>query len=637
MPPKDPTPLDTDGSTHDISTAPTTPDGSLTFSPMLQALNLDDGIAFENSLRSENSTHRLVQNVCFVGAGYVGGPTAAMLALQNPQINFTVVDKDTFRINQWNSKHLPIHEQDLAEIIRKCRDGSRAFSFSNDLSTENAESSPEDISEHTDYIHIPARSPNLFFSDNIEECLGEADMIMIAVNTPTKTYGIGAGKATDMTAVESVVQDIGKYAKSGAIIVEKSTVPGGTSEFIKDILAIHRPNEIFPILSSPEFLSAGSAVQDLLHPDRILIGSSHSHTSTLAAHSLASLYHWIPSQKLIHTSTASSELSKLVSNAMLAQRISSINSISAICEAINADIDEVSLAVGLDSRIGGKYLKAGIGFGGSCFGKDIKSLIYLAERLGMDEVVAYWESVLVVNEWQRKRWVERIVKKMGGGLRGKKVVVLGYTFKRGTGDVRESLAREVIRMLGEEKPGEIVVWDDGCHRDVLKEEVKGVASARVEEDLYMACERADALLICRELEDSTKGGSEKLVDPRPFFGCPSEMDLLELRGYLSSQSCAEVDVYDPLGRLYPEPPCEEGCTKCEYGRNTNVSAEQVIDWKRIVKGMKAPRWMFDGRGVVDRTEMEKIGKDVGVEVRVVGVGVGMGMGMGGMDGRLICG
>ncbi|KAF7945657.1 uncharacterized protein EAE97_004695 [Botrytis byssoidea] len=624
MPPKDSTPLDTDGSTHDISTAPTTPDGSLTFSPMLQALNLDDGIAFENSLRNENLTRRLVRNVCCVGAGYVGGPTAAILALQNPQINFMVVDKDTFRINQWNSKHSPIHETDLPEIIRICRDGSRAFSLSNDSSTGNAESSPEDISEHTDYIHIPARSPNLFFSGNIEECLGEADMIMIAVNTPTKTYGIGAGKATDMTAVESVVQDIGKYAKSGAIIVEKSTVPGRTGEFIKDILAIHRPNEIFPILSSPEFLSAGSAVQDLLHPDRILIGSSRSHVSTLAAHSLASLYHWIPSQRLVHTSTASSELSKLVSNAMLAQRISSINSISAICEAINADVDEVSLAVGLDSRIGGKYLKAGIGFGGSCFGKDIKCLIYLAEGLGMDEVVAYWESVLVVNEWQRRRWVERIVKKMGGGLRGKKIVVLGYTFKRGTGDVRESLTREVIRMLSEEKPGEIVFWDDGCDRDVLREEVKGVTSVRVEEDLYMACEMADALLICRELENSTKGEVEELVDPRPFFGCPSEMDLLELRRYLSSQSCAEIDLDDPLGRLYSESPCEEGCTKCEYGEITNVREEQVIDWKRIVEGMKAPRWIFDGRGAVGRAEMEKVGKDVGVEVRLVGVGMGMG-------------
>ncbi|TEY73302.1 hypothetical protein BOTCAL_0080g00300 [Botryotinia calthae] len=621
MSPKDSIPLDTDESTHDISTAPTTPDGGLTFSPMLQALSLDNGIAFENSLRNENSTPHLVQNVCCVGAGYVGGPTAAILALQNPQIKFTVVDKDTSRIKQWNSKHLPIHEPGLSEIIRICRDGSRAFSISHDQSTENAESSSEEFSEHTNHIRIPSRSPNLSFSDNIEKRLGEADMIMIAVNTPTKTYGIGAGKATDMTAVESVLQNVGKYAKSGATIVEKSTVPGRTSEFIKDILAIHRPNEIFPILSSPEFLSAGSAVQDLLHPDRILIGSSSSRTSSLAAQSLASLYHWIPPQKLIHTTTASSELSKLVSNAMLAQRISSINSISAICEAINADIDEVSLAVGLDSRIGDKYLKAGIGFGGSCFEKDIKSLIYLAEGLGLDEVVVYWERVIMVNEWQRRRWVERIVRKMGGGLRGKKVVVLGYTFKQGTGDVRESLAREVIRILDEEKPGEIVVWDDGCEREVLKEEVKGVTSVKVEEGLYTACERADALLICRELENSTKRNSEEMIDPRPFFGYPSEMDLLDLRKYLLSQSCAEISMDDPLGRLYPEPPCEESCAKCEHGKSTDLREKQDIDWKRIVKGMKAPRWIFDGRGVVNRTELEKIGKDIGAEVRVVGVGM----------------
>ncbi|KAM0157921.1 hypothetical protein ACHAPG_004467 [Botrytis cinerea] len=626
MPPKDPMPLDTDESAHDTSTAPTTPDGSLTFSPMLQALSLDDGITFENSLRNESSTPHLVKNVCCVGAGYVGGPTAAILALQNPQIIFTVFDKDTSRIKQWNSKHLPIHEPGLSEIIRICRDGSRAFSISYDQSTENAESSSEEFSEHANHIRIPARSPNLFFSDNVEKCLGEADLIMIAVNTPTKTYGIGAGKATDMTAVESAVQDVGTFAKHGAIIVGKSTVPGRTGDFIKDIdidalkLAIRRPNEIFPILSSPEFLSAGSAVQDLLHPDRILIGSSSSRISSLAAQSLASLYHWIPPQNLIHTTTASSELAKLVSNAMLAQRISSINSISAICEAVNADIDEVSLAVGLDSRIGDKYLKAGIGFGGSCFGKDIKSLIYLAEGLGLDEVAAYWESVIMINEWQRRRWIERIVRKMGGGLRGKKVAVLGYTFKQGTGDVRESLARKVVRMLDEEKPGEIVVWDDGCDRKVLKEEINGIESARAEEDLYTACEMADALLICRELENSTKRKSEEKIDPRPFFGYPSEMDLLDFRKYLLSQSCAEVSMNDPLGRFYPEPPCEENCAKCEHGKDTNTGKEQDIDWKRIVKGMKTPRWIFDGRGVVNRTELENIGKDVGVEVRVVGVG-----------------
>ncbi|KAJ8067716.1 hypothetical protein OCU04_003321 [Sclerotinia nivalis] len=448
---------------------------------------------------------------------------------------------------------------------------------------------------------------------------------MIAVNTPTKTYGIGAGKATDMTAVISAVQDIGKHAKAGTIIVEKSTVPGRTGEFIKDTLAIHRPHTHFPILSSPEFLSAGTAIRDLLYPDRILIGSSLSSRS--ATNSLASLYHWLPSSKIIRTSTSSSELAKLVSNAMLAQRISSINSISAICECIDANINEVATAVGMDSRIGSKYLKAGIGFGGSCFGKDIRILMFLAEELGLQEVVRYWESVLAVNEWQRRRWVEGIVKALGGGLRGKKMVVLGYAFKKGTGDVRESLAGNVVKMLGEERPGCIVVWDDGCESEVLKEELRGLEGARVEENLYAACDGADAVLVCRELETSSTDANPELEDPRPFLNHPSEIDLLDLQNYLSSKSHSNLNKDDPLGRLYPEPACEdeENCAKCERSEQRhkgkiNTKEAQTIDWKRIIMGLKAPRWIFDGRGVIDRAEMEKIGKDIGVEARVVEVG-----------------
>ncbi|KAF7860368.1 hypothetical protein EAF04_008495 [Stromatinia cepivora] len=623
MPPKYSKSPDIDESNHDLSTAPTTPDDSLNFSPVLQALSLDDGIILEKLPMNQISAHHLLGNICFVGAGYVGGPTAAILALQNPRIKFTVIDKDSLKIKQWNSKHLPIHEPGLPEIIRICRDGSRAFSLSND-SSKDVESFSGGLAERNHHVHIPARSPNLFFSDNIEMSLREADLIMIAVNTPTKTYGIGAGKATDMMAVISAVQDIGKYAKAGTIIVEKSTVPGRTGEFIKNTLAIHRPHTNFPILSSPEFLSAGTAIRDLLYPDRILIGSSPSRTSNPAANSLASLYHWLPSSKIVHTSTSSSELAKLVSNAMLAQRISSINSISAICESIDANADEVATAVGMDSRIGCKYLKAGIGFGGSCFGKDIRSLVFLAEELGLDEVVAYWGSVLAVNEWQRRRWVEGIVKALGGGLGRKRLVVLGYAFKRGTGDVRESLAGEVVRMLGEERPGCIVVWDDGCESEVLKEELRGVEGARVEEDLYVACEGADAVLVCRELETPSTDANSELEDPRPFSNNPSEIDLLNIRNYLSSVSDSNLDKDDPLGRLHPEPACEdeENCTKCEHEHKMkkNTKKAQTIDWKRIITGMKAPRWIFDGRGIIDSAETEKIGKDIGVEVRVVGVG-----------------
>ncbi|RAL65817.1 hypothetical protein DID88_005480 [Monilinia fructigena] len=600
----------------DISTAATTPYGNVTFSPILQSLNLDDEALL--GVPAETSAHHAMSNVCFVGAGYVGGPTAAILALQNPSIVFTVVDKNSSRINQWNSRHLPVQEPGLPEIVRLCRDGSKDFSFFNGISTEHIDVISEKSLEHNENIYIPARSPNLFFSDRIEMFLRAADVIMIAVDTPTKTYGTGAGKATDMTAIESVVKAIGKHAKSGVIIVEKSTVPGKTADFIRETLEIHRPHEIFPIISSPEFLTAGTAVNDLLYPDRILIGASRDFHH--AATSLASLYHWIPSSNIIHTSTSSSELAKLVSNAMLAQRISSINSISAICECVGADIEEVSEAVGMDRRIGDKYLKAGIGFGGSCFGKDIRNLIYLAESLGLVEVVMYWESVLMVNEWQRKRWVKTIVERMGGGLRGKKIAVLGYAFKRGTGDVRESLARDVIGMLDEERPREIAVWDDGCDVEVLRKELKRFEGARVEKDPYAACKRADAVLICRELESSSRDMRSKMDDMRPFLNNPSEMELLNFQNFLSLKVQSTLEKNDPLGRLYREAACEEDCMKCKQSGKINTSEGAKIDWNRIMMGIKAPRWIFDGRGVLDMAELEKVGKDLGVEVRVVRVG-----------------
>lgn len=303
---------------------------------------------------------------------------------------------------------------------------------------------------------------------------------------------------------------------------------------------------------------------------------------------------------------------------MLAQRISSINSISVICEYTGADIDEVSKAVGRDRRIGNEYLKAGIGFGGSCFAKDVKSLIYLAEGLGLEEVAMYWESVLIINEWQRKRWMKGIVGKMGGGLREKRIVVLGYAFKKGTGDMRESLARDVVEMLVDERPGEIVVWDDGCEIEVLRKELESFKNARVEGDLYTACEGADAVLVCRELERSSS--NLQLMDPRPFTIYPSEVDVLDLKVFLSSKSDSDSVYRDSLGRLYPEQACEENCVKCEQREKTHSREQRSIDWKRIVTGMNAPRWIFDGRGVVDRAELEKIGKDIGAEIRIVGVG-----------------
>ncbi|PQE09210.1 UDP-glucose 6-dehydrogenase protein [Rutstroemia sp. NJR-2017a BBW] len=532
-----------------------------------------------------------------------GGPTAAILALNNPLITFSVLDKDPLRIRQWNSKHLPIHETGLPEIIRICRDGTRSFTLS-----RNPDISKEEL-------HIPARAPNLFFSTDVEKCMREADMIIIAVNTPTKNYGIGAGKATDMTAVEAVVRDVARWARDGTVLVEKSTVPCRTGEFIAGLLRTHRPTHTFPILSNPEFLSAGTAIQDLLSPDRVLIGSSPTSPSPHATHHLTSLYHFLPPAKIIHTSLASSELSKLVSNAMLAQRISSINSIACIAEHLWARIREL-----------------GIG-----------CLVYLAEGLGLHEVAGYWRGVVGMNEWVRRRWVERVVGCVGGGmagLRGKRVAVLGWAFKRGTGDVRESVAGEVLAGVLGERPDEVRVWDGGCEGEVLREEVRGLEGrerVRVEEGLYAACEGADVLLICRELEDPIPSPEEpkgEVKEPISFTGLyPTEMELLQLSKTLSSISGAGEA--DPLNRLNPEPACEPDCEKCERekkDRDRKTKGEGRTDWKRIIKGMNTPRWIFDGRGVLDKGVMEKIGRELGVEVRVVGVGSGCDF-EGGMGGR----
>ncbi|PQE14941.1 UDP-glucose 6-dehydrogenase protein [Rutstroemia sp. NJR-2017a WRK4] len=614
-------PSNLDNDLHDLSTAPTTPDGSLTCSPVLRNLTLDDEISVGNNDAAtimSSSPYSTLKNVCCVGAGYVGGPTAAILALNNPLIKFSVLDKDPLRIQQWNSKHLPIHETGLPEIIRICRDGTRSFTLPSNPDLKGGVMKED--------IHIPARSPNLFFSTDVEKCMREADMIIIAVNTPTKNYGIGAGKATDMTAVEAVVRDIARWARDRTIVVEKSTVPCRTSEFISGLLRTHRPTHTFPILSNPEFLSAGTAIQDLLSPDRVLIGSS---PTSHATHLLTSLYHFLPPAKIIHTSLASSELSKLVSNAMLAQRISSINSIACIAENIGADIADISAAVGADTRIGDKYLRAGIGFGGSCFKKDIGCLVYLAEGLGLHEVAGYWRGVVGMNEWVRRRWVERVVGCVGGGLRGKRVGVLGWAFKRGTGDVRESVAGEVLAGVLGERPDEVRVWDGGCEGEVLREEVGGLEGrerVRVMEGLYAACEGADVLLICRELEDPIPSPEEpkgEVKEPISFTGLyPTEMELLQLSKTLSSISGAGEA--DPLNRLNPEPACEQDCEKCEreIRKMKGGDKQERIDWKRIIKGMNAPRWMFDGRGCLDEGMMGKIARELGVEVRVVGVGRG---------------
>ncbi|KAI1463791.1 UDP-glucose 6-dehydrogenase [Daldinia caldariorum] len=626
----------------DDSTAPTSPSSSssLTFTPGLAA-------DYERTNPSRTITHR-VRRICCVGAGYVGGPTAAVIAYHNPEIDVTVVDKDKQRIQRWNSKHLPIYEPGLVDIVRIARDGARGAVFLNkptDTSVDSLDLSAA-ISSKQGFVFlrenmiVDGRAPNLFFSDRVAQCIGKADIVLIAVNTPTKSKGAGAGSATDMTAFEDVAVEVAKHAMPGTIIVEKSTVPCGTAELVRNTMAIHRPGVHFEILSNPEFLAAGTAMKDLMHPDRILIGSINTASGRKAAKTLASVYEaWVPPSRIIMTNVYSSELSKLVANSMLAQRISSINSISAICEKTGADVDEIAASIGSDPRIGDKFLKAGIGFGGSCFKKDILSLVYLAESLGLDEVGEYWRQVVKMNEYQRDRFSRRVIRCLNNTLLGKKITLLGYAFKANNSDTRESPALEIIKTLLEERPKEIAVFDPCCNPVVVKTEIKGLLSGQpaLKEDggpieihwsAYTACERSNAILITTECDEfrssrTYAGGlglpltSPKAVDPRPLPNPPTESDLMSLQNY--SLSIAPANTYpdnDPLKRYRPQPACESSCLDCRLIKASGYSTagnsgenrpKERLDWSRISLGMNKPKWLFDGKGIIDAAELGELG------------------------------
>ena len=368
----------------------------------------------------EKVNNHKIKKICCIGAGYVGGPTMIVFADKCPNINFHVVDINKEKINAWNNKDLkklPIYEPGLAQLVKKCR------------------------------------GENLFFSTDIEKNIANSDMIFISVNTPTKKKGVGAGKASNLMYVEACARQVALHAKNHTIVVEKSTLPVRTAEVIKTILEEAQNNEFnsnkptFDVLSNPEFLSEGSAIKDLNYPDRILIGGE----SIEAINTLSEIYkNWVPESKILHTNIWSSELAKLTANAFLAQRISSINSISALCEATGANIKEVSRAIGTDNRIGSKFLDSGPGFGGSCFKKDILNLVYLSNHFGLPEVANFWESVVKMNNWHQHRISKLIVQKLFGTISGKKILILGFAFKANTNDTRESAAIQICRDLLEE-------------------------------------------------------------------------------------------------------------------------------------------------------------------------------------------
>jgi len=426
-------------------------------------------------------------NICCIGAGYVGGPTMAMIALKCPDITVTVVDMNTTRIAAWNSGTLPIFEPGLDEVVQQ------------------------------------ARGRNLFFSTDVAGQIKKADIIFVAVNTPTKTYGVGAGRAADLRFIESVARTIAEHAESDKIIVEKSTIPVKTADAIKSILASNSKGLKFSVLSNPEFLAEGTAVKDLLNPDRVLIGGERTPEGEKAMETLASVYgRWIPRERVITTNLWSSELSKLVANAFLAQRISSINSISALCEATGADVDEVANAIGKDSRIGSKFLKSSVGFGGSCFQKDILNLTYLCESFGLPEVAAYWSSVVGINDWQKKRFANRIVKELFNTVADKKIAVLGFAFKKDTNDTRESAAINVVRDLLSEH-AKVSVYDPKvpAHEILTDTLGKGVENPRliVAKDAYEACAGAHAIAVVTEWDEFKTLDYAKIYAgmPKPAF------------------------------------------------------------------------------------------------------------------------
>ena len=429
-----------------------------------------------------------IKNICCIGAGYVGGPTMSVLAQKNPHIKITVVDINKERIAAWNDKDLndlPIYEPGLKEVVNE------------------------------------ARGRNLFFSTDIDKAIQEAEMIFISVNTPTKTYGKGKGMAADLKYVELCARQIAAVATSDKIVVEKSTLPVRTAQAIKDILDYTGNGVKYQVLSNPEFLAEGTAIQDLMNPDRVLIGGEESEEGQEAIDALVDIYStWIPKGKILTTNVWSSELSKLAANAFLAQRVSSINAISELCEVTGADVGEVSKAIGMDSRIGPKFLKASVGFGGSCFQKDILNLVYIAKSYGLNEVADYWEQVIIMNDHQKNRFAENIVSKLYNTVSGKKIAFLGWAFKKDTNDTRESAAIYVADALMHEQ-AEITVYDPKVSEQRIYEDLDYLGTRSPEEnrrllkvvnDPYKACEAAHAIAILTEWDEFKEYDWQKIFD-----------------------------------------------------------------------------------------------------------------------------
>ena len=437
-----------------------------------------------------------IKNICCIGAGYVGGPTMAVIAQKCPEINVTVVDINENRIAAWNDENvenIPIYEPGLADVVKE------------------------------------ARGRNLFFSTEVDAAIDRADMIFISVNTPTKTYGIGKGMAADLKFIELCARQIARVSKNDKIVVEKSTLPVRTAQALKNILENTGNGVNYHILSNPEFLAEGTAVDDLMEPDRVLIGGDiETEKGKEAVQSLVDIYsHWVPKERILTTNVWSSELSKLTANAFLAQRVSSINAMSELCEKTGADVNEVAKAVGQDTRIGSKFLKASVGFGGSCFQKDILNLVYIAKSFGLNEVADYWEQVVIMNDHQKRRFAANMVKTLFNTVSGKKIAILGWAFKKDTNDTRESAAIYVTDYLLNEH-AEVVVYDPKVKKEQIYTDLdylntrsseENKARVTVVESPYEACKEAHAIAVLTEWDEFKTLNWEDIYDKmlKPAF------------------------------------------------------------------------------------------------------------------------
>jgi len=453
-----------------------------------------------------------IKNICCIGAGYVGGPTMSVIAKQCPDIKVTVVDLNEQRIALWNDadvNNIPIYEPGLSEVVAE------------------------------------ARGRNLFFSTEVDKAIEEAEMIFISVNTPTKTYGAGKGMAADLKYIELCARQIARVSKTDKIVVEKSTLPVRTAEALKSILDNTGNGVKFQILSNPEFLAEGTAVQDLMNPDRVLIGGDTTPEGQEAVNALVEVYaNWVKREAILTTNVWSSELSKLTANAFLAQRVSSINALSALCEKTGASVDEVARAIGMDSRIGSKFLKSSVGFGGSCFQKDILNLVYIAKSYGLNEVADYWEQVIIMNDYQKRRFANNIVSTLYNTISGKKIAFLGWAFKKDTNDTRESAAIYVADALLDEKAN-LVIYDP-----------KVEAKQMMDDMLYLNTKTKEEL----EKNLTVANHPEEAIDNAHAVAILTEWD--EFKNY---------------------------------------------DWEMLYSKMQKPAFVFDGRNILNPEKMRAIG------------------------------